>query len=70
MPHFHKLFRQVFGAALLAALVVGVLPWASWAAPAAPPPGDVWYDVDESDLPVAGERWIVPKRLVVEWGWC
>ena len=61
MLHFHRVFRQVLSATLLAVLVVGALPWASWAAPAAPSSGDVWYDVDESDLPVAGERWIVPQ---------
>ncbi len=61
MLHSQKFLRQVFYAALLAVLVMGVLPAASWAMSVAPPPEDIWYDVDEGDLPVAGERWIVPQ---------
>ena len=48
-------------AAILAVLVVGVLPVVSGASPATPSSGDVWYDVGEGDFAVAGDRWIVPQ---------
>jgi hypothetical protein len=60
MSHFHKGLGRILSASLLVILVAGMVPYSSLAAHQ-PPPSDVWYDVDEADLPVAGERWIVPQ---------
>ena len=61
MIGLHKVIGLVFIATLIAALVAGILPASSSAASQPPSSGDVWYDVDESDLPAGGERWIVPQ---------
>ena len=61
LSYKHKSLSRILVAALLAVLVVGVFPAVSGAAPAAPPSGDVWYDVGEGDFAVAGDRWIVPQ---------
>ena len=61
MFRFHKSLGLVFIATLIAALAAGFFPQPSSAASQPPPSSDVWYDVDESSLPVAGERWIVPQ---------
>ncbi|MCA9869157.1 MAG: hypothetical protein KC487_02040, partial [Anaerolineae bacterium] len=57
----HRILGLVSVAFLIATLSLGILPQPSSAASQPPPSSDVWYDVDESDLPVAGERWIVPQ---------
>ena len=57
----HKPLRQMIVAALLAVLVVGVFPAVSGASPAKPSSSDVWFDVNEGEFAVAGDRWIVPQ---------
>ena len=61
MRHFHKSTSPVLIAILIAVLVAGAVPGTSLAANQPPPSSDIWYDVDESGLRVAGERWIVPQ---------
>ncbi len=60
MPHFHRGLDLILSATLAVVLAAGIVPGTSLAAHQ-PPLDAVWYDVDASDLPAAGERWIVPQ---------